>query len=135
MICRMTVARKALESKVELLTEWLRRPVGEAVFIGLAVLSACLFGISTRLVFSLASLWPANAVLLAFLIIRPRSNRFETWIAATAAYLVAGVIAGDPLGLSIGLTGCNLLGVAAGAGALKLTGRQVLSQNRPIDSI
>lgn len=135
MIWRMIAAHNALETQVEQLTVWLRRPVGEALLIGLAVLAACLFGISTRLIFSLASLWPANAVLLAFLMIRPRSNRVETWIAATAAYLVAGVIAGDSFGISIGLTCCNLIGAAVGAGALKLTGRQVLSQNRPIDSI
>src|SRR5690606_8204002 len=46
----------------------------ESLIISVLVFAACMVGIQTRLLFSLASIWPANAVLFGLLILRPVTN-------------------------------------------------------------
>lgn len=102
----------------------------ESLFIGLMVLAACLFGISTRALFSLASIWPANALLLSVLLLRPRTNRPATWIAAGVGYLLSGAMVGDDPVRALMLTAANMTGVAFGvtitmlSGALQPSSRQ-----------
>lgn len=103
--------------------------------IGALVLGACFVGIHTRLLFSLASLWPANALLLSLLLIRPEANRPLTWIVAVAAYMTADLLTGGAFGASAILNGTNLVGVAAGLVVSKLLPGDVLRLRRPMDTI
>ncbi len=63
---------------------------------------------------SLASFWPANAVLLGVVL---RWSRFERWptCAAAIGYLGADLAMGGDFGVSVWLTAANLAGVGAGA--------------------
>lgn len=55
------------------------------LMLGAVVFCACLFGIYTRPVGFLATLWPANAVMLGFMLLRPETARPLGWFAASAA--------------------------------------------------
>ncbi|NNC27334.1 diguanylate cyclase, partial [Salinisphaera sp. USBA-960] len=65
------------------------------LMIGLVVLAACLFGIYTRPADFLATLWPANAILLAMIIRMPGAARPTTWICAAVGYVSADLLTGS----------------------------------------
>ena len=58
-----------------------QRRMLSATIVAIAVFLACLFGIWTRPVEFLATVWPANAVMLALLIRMPASANPMGWIA------------------------------------------------------
>lgn len=85
-----------------------------AAFVFAVVLIASLFGILTRPMGLLAAVWPANAVLMAFMIRRQELARAECWLAALLAYLTADLMTGGEVYVTLWLTGANLTGVAVG---------------------
>lgn len=110
-------------------------PTWQSAVIGLLVLGACIVGIATRWLFDLASFWPANAMLLGILIIRPQTNRPMTWILAAAAYLVADLMAGTAFVAALMLDAANLAGVLAGVITVRFLSGDVLRFRQPSDSI
>lgn len=90
--------------------KWRLQP-SDPVLLGLLVFYACLFGIYTRPVGFLATLWPANAVMLGILLLRPDSARASGWLAAAAAYLAADLMTGSDLTKAVLLNLGNLVGV------------------------
>ncbi len=110
-------------------------PLAESLVIGLLVLGACILGIHTRLVFSLASIWPANAMLLGILLLRPQANRPLTWLASAAAFLLADAMSGSELFKSVLLNGSNLATAAFGLITARLIGCREVSGNRPRDAM
>ncbi|WP_181407632.1 GGDEF domain-containing protein [Nocardioides sambongensis] len=78
------------------------------------VLAAALFGIWTRASDSLASFWPANALLLGALVRWPGLRVTSVWVGAAAGLLVADLLTGSGLLLTLGLSAANLAGVVAG---------------------
>lgn len=111
------------------------QPAAESLVIGVLILGACLFGIQTRLLFSLASIWPANAVLLGILLVRPQSNRPLTWLLAALAYCAADLLAGSSLADALLLNGANLAGVATGLAVARIIGGPRLTISLPLDVI
>lgn len=105
------------------------------LFLGIVILLACYVGIQSRMIFSLASIWPANAILLAFVLTRPQSVTALTWIIAASAYVIADLTTGAPLHLALILNGANMAGVLAGAGIAKSLSRETLTLSRPDDAI
>src|SRR5690606_33344779 len=99
------------------------------------VLAACVFGIHTRFLLSLASIWPANALLLGTLLIRPSANRPLTWLLAALAYGIADALSGSDLAKTVLLNFTNLVGVAAGLAAARLLRFELVSVKRPTDAI
>lgn len=81
---------------------------------GAIVLAAALVGIWSRHLELLASFWPANALLLGLLVRWPWLARPSTWLGATAGYLLADLLTGSTLSLTLGLSAANLVGVTAG---------------------
>src|SRR5690606_4093951 len=79
--------------------------------LGAAVFAACLFGISTRPAGFLASLWPANAVMLGLLIRMPSAAHPLGWLSASVAYMTADLITGGSFVTSLVLNGTNLVSV------------------------
>lgn len=73
---------------------------------------ACLFGIYTRPIGFLANLWPANAIMLAFLLRNPDSRSWQGWLAGATAYLAADLLTGSPPVKALLLNGANLAGIA-----------------------
>lgn len=85
--------------------------LGDPLILGIVVFCACLFGIYTRPVGFLATVWPANAVMLGFLLLRPNSARASGWLAAIFAYLAADLLTGSTLTKTVILSLANLVGV------------------------
>ena len=90
--------------------------------LGAGVFCACLFGILTRPDNYLATFWPANALLLGWLIRQRRLASPAGWGLAALAYLGADLVLGSGLELALHMTAANLTSVA--------TGYLVLRRNR-----
>ncbi|NRP18650.1 Diguanylate cyclase DosC [Ensifer adhaerens] len=82
--------------------------------LGLVVFAACLLGIFSRPFGMLASVWPANAILLGLLVRHPSLSTPTAWICAALAYLMADLLTGSSLGAAVALNAANLIGVGVG---------------------
>ncbi|PZU88608.1 MAG: sensor domain-containing diguanylate cyclase [Shinella sp.] len=78
-----------------------------------AVFAACMLGILTRPIGSLATVWPANAVLLGLLLRFENTSTPAGWAAAFGAYLAADLLTGASFEKAVILNGANMVGVAA----------------------
>ena len=112
-----------------------QRPVLESLVVASLVLAACEFGIHTRFLLSLASIWPANAVLLGTLLIRPSANRPLTWLLAALAYGIADTLSGSDLSATVLLNLTNMVGVAAGLITARLLFYGLVTIKQPMDAI
>ncbi len=88
-------------------------PVGALIVAGI-VLVACLAGIWSRPSGLLASLWPANPILLGLFIRVPSLAAWHGWVAAAFAFCAADLLTGSTLEKTSLLTAANLAGVAVG---------------------
>lgn len=95
------------------------RPVLAVALVFALVLLAALFGIWSRASDVLASFWPANALLLGALVRWPSTRVPSTWVAACAGFLVADLVTGSDLLLTVGLTAANLAGVVVGVALVR----------------
>jgi diguanylate cyclase (GGDEF)-like protein len=77
------------------------------------VLTVSLAGISTRPMEFLATIWPANAVLLGFFIRKPAYAGSLGWIAAFLGYITADFLTGGSFRFTLVLALINLAGVAS----------------------
>lgn len=91
-----------------------RALLSPALVIGLAVFSACLFGILMRPIGFLAMIWPANAVMLGLLLRLPGTRRASAWLAGALAYFAADLLSGTAVLEMLLLNAGNISGVAAG---------------------
>ena len=62
----------------------------------------------------LASVWPANAILLGLFVRHPSLASPAGWISAALAYLLADLLTGSSLGAAVALNAANLIGVGVG---------------------
>jgi len=111
------------------------QPVAESLVIGILVMGLCIVGIQTRLIFSLASIWPANAFLLGILLIRPGANRPLTWLLAAMGYVLADLLSGSSLTTSLALNVANMIGVGMGLAVFRTIGAERFTLRRPLDTI
>lgn len=112
-----------------------RNPIAASALIAVLVLVACEVGIHSRLLFSLASIWPANALLLGTLLVWPRTNRPLTWALAALAYAFADFTAGTPALDLVLLNASNLVGVACGLLVGRLVQRKATGGNPSLDTM
>ncbi len=116
--------------RLELNNRWV-----EAAAVCILVFAACMVGIQSRLLFSLASVWPANALFLGWLLLRPSANQPVVWLGGIVGYVLADLSAGSgPLEI-IMLNGANLVGIAAGFAVARLFGRVPLGLRSPEDVV
>lgn len=85
-----------------------------AAIVGLLVLAAALVGIWSRPAGLLAAVWPANALLLGVLARWRWLACPGGWAGAVAGYLLADLLTGSELDLTLSLTLLNLVGVVVG---------------------
>ena len=90
-----------------------RAELRAATMVLAAVFAACLFGIYTRPVGFLASVWPANAIMLGLLVRVPAAARPLGWVAGAVAYLAADLLTGSSLLKAVLLNGANLAGIGS----------------------
>lgn len=81
---------------------------------GAGIFCACLLGTLLRQGAPLAALWPANAVLLGWLLRQRRLAGPAGWAVATVAFLAADRLSGASLEASLHLTAAHLASVACG---------------------
>ncbi|ODT79920.1 MAG: hypothetical protein ABS76_18385 [Pelagibacterium sp. SCN 64-44] len=111
------------------------QPIAESMVIGVLLMGLCILGIQTRLIFSLASIWPANAFLLGILLIRQGANRPLTWLLAGLGYVLADLLSGSSLTKALALNSVNLVGVGMGLMAFRAIGPERFTLTRPLDTI
>lgn len=97
--------------------------------LGLALLVMCAawLGIATRPVGFLATIWPANAVLLGLFILYPRLATPGGWLAALVGYVAADLLMGGGWQLALRLSLVNLVFVACGLLLARLTPKRLRS--------
>lgn len=91
-----------------------RDDVKAGCWVAVVVFLAALLGIFTRPTDYLASLWPANALLVGLMVRNPRLATPLGWIGAVIGYVAADTITGGALFKTVMLTGANLMGVTTG---------------------
>lgn len=84
-----------------------------------SLLGTCLLGMLTRADNPLAVIWPANALLLGWLLRQRRLAGVTGWSLAVLAYLGADLLTGSSLELTLHLTAANLAGAAVGYALLR----------------
>ena len=96
-----------------------RDRISRSPWVG-ALVSALVFGLAawagiemTRLGGRIAALWPANAVMLAILMMAGRRAYFRHLLLAFAANVLADILAGDRLLVALGLSACNTMEILA----------------------
>lgn len=92
----------------------LSRPYRDALIIAAAVLAAAMFGILSRPVGFLATVWPANALLLGLMVRNRNFAAPHCWAIAALALIAADLISGSTLALAFWMTFANLSGVVVG---------------------
>lgn len=111
-----------------------QNPTMQSLMVGAVIFCACIIGIHSQVLFSLASIWPANAVLLAIMVLRPETNRLLTWLASALAFIGADLLSGNDLARSTMLNGANIAGVASGTLAFQSIPKGTLLMQRPMDA-
>ncbi|AJA11210.1 diguanylate cyclase [Sphingopyxis fribergensis] len=87
-------------------------PAGALATFWIAIFTACLFGILTRPVGFLATVWPANAVMLGLMLRMPRTASSGGWLTGACAFMLADLLTGSTLLKTLILNTANLLGIA-----------------------
>ena len=105
---------------------------GSAATLGLVVFLGCLLGIFTRPVGFLASFWPANALMLGFLLRNPSAARPMGWLCASLGFMAADLLTGASLQKAVILNMGNVLGVAAGYLFVRLRGVDLIHLRQPM---
>src|SRR5690606_21374882 len=80
--------------------------------LGLLIFCASLLGVYSRFETSLASVWPANALMVGVLLRMPLAARWPGWVCAVAGYIAADLLTGSQLLTATLLTLANIAGVA-----------------------
>ncbi len=113
---------------------WAQRPrLVEAGVLGLLVFAAALLSIElSRLPGSVATIWFANAIGMAFLAVAPTSRWPVLLLSAAAGNLAANLAVGDSLTLSLGFLPANLCEILLGAELLRRAGAVRGKHNGPV---
>ncbi len=82
--------------------------------VAAAAFGAALFSIYTRSAGPLSAFWPANALLLGLFIRDPKKTSLGGWISAAAGLLMADLLTGRDVSITLWLTAANLVGVLIG---------------------
>lgn len=92
----------------------LQRAVVSALLAAALLYVSCMLGIWSRPSGFIATLWPANAILLGVMVRWPRLSGPAGWLGAFAGYVLADLSAGGPPMMTLWLTLANLAGVFTG---------------------
>ena len=127
----MSISASSLEEEKQLLV----RHVIAAGSVALIVFTASLFGILTRPVGFLAALWPANAILLGTMVRCPALNTIGGWVGAFAGYILADLITGGTIGVTLWLTLANMAGALTGVVLYQYLPEEDRRLGRPVSAL
>lgn len=97
-----------------------------AIFLGVCVFTAALFGIHSRPLGFLASIWPANAVMLGILLRLPAAANPFGWISGFIAFMAADLMTGSEIYVASLLNGTNIVGIGVGYAIYRLFPRNMV---------
>lgn len=98
----------------------------------LSVFAASMLGIWSRPTGFIASVWPANAVMLGLLVRLPAARRPLGWLAGFAGFMAADLITGSPLLKASLLNGTNIIGIYAGFAVLARLPKELIRLRQPL---
>lgn len=104
----------------------------QALIVCALVFAASIFGIMTRPVGFLATIWLANALLLGVMVRFPALSSPWGWAGATIGYLAADLITGSTLAKTLWLTAANLASVGSGVFLFNLISEDDRRLGRPL---
>lgn len=90
----------------------LNRAHWPVLLLFVSVLFSCLLGIWSRPVGFLASVWPANAIMLGLLLRCPGASRYSGWLAGAAAFMLADLLTEASFFKAAILNSANLVSIA-----------------------
>ncbi|NPD15206.1 diguanylate cyclase [Xinfangfangia sp. D13-10-4-6] len=96
------------------------------------VFAATLFGIYTRPVGFLASIWPANAVMLGLLLRNPAMAQTQGWIAGFAGFMAGDLLSGSPLDKAAILNLANLVSIGTAYAILIRLPPEICQLRQPV---
>ncbi|MCP5426045.1 MAG: response regulator [Gammaproteobacteria bacterium] len=113
------------------------RPGGywpEAILF-LAIFAACVLGIWSRPAGFLASVWPANALMLGLLLRLPGAARCTGWVAAGAAFMTADLVTEATVFKAAILNTANLLSIAGAYWVLRRLPNDIIRLQHPMSML
>lgn len=87
--------------------------VWPAALLFVVVFLASLLGIWTRSAGFVASMWPANALMLGILLRVPGASRWSGWLAGALAFMAADLLTETELFKAVILNAANMIGISA----------------------
>ena len=108
-----------------------RSPFWPVLLLFISVLLACLLGIWSRPVGFLASVWPANAIMLGLLLRYPAAARYGGWIAGAAAFMLADLLTESGVFKAAILNSANLVSIAVAYLLLSRKDSNVINLRQP----
>ncbi len=106
-----------------------------AALVFACVFAATLFGIYTRPVGFLASIWPANAVMLGLLLRNPAMAQVPGWIAGFAAFMAGDLLTGSPLEKAAILNIANIVSISASYAILIRLPQEIRELRLPVSML
>ena len=103
-----------------------------AAIVAAAIFTASIFGILTRPIGSLAAIWPANALLLGLMVRNPSLAGPAGWTAAFGGFVMADLVTGSALIVTLWLSAANIAGAFAGWLLFRRMGADGRKLRRPI---
>lgn len=100
---------------------YIKNPFTIFMVIGIAMFATALFGINTRPVSFLATFWLPNPLLLGLFLRFPYFHTWHGWLGAFVGFMLADLVMGSPVALTLALTFANLANVATAILLLKIT--------------
>lgn len=107
-----------------------RFPLLAFVLLSIVVTIFCLFGIFSRPISHFAVFWPANAVLLGLLIRFPQLNNYGGILGAFSGFMLADLMTGNHLILTLGLTLSNFVSVYSALFLLHYIQRHIIFDDK-----
>lgn len=111
------------------------KPVRQAMLMFIVVFAGCLVGICSRPVGFLASVWPANALMLVVLLHSERrmpvASHVALWSGGILAFMAADLLTGATVLKAAFLNGANLVSIAVAYGILCRQRSAVLRLQQP----
>ena len=101
----------------------------------ICVFAATLFGIYTRPVGFLASIWPANAVMLGLLLRNPSMALVQGWIAGFAAFMAGDLLTGSPFDKAAILNLANIVSISAAYAILIRLPQEIRELRQPVSML
>ncbi|THF66093.1 diguanylate cyclase [Pseudothauera nasutitermitis] len=125
---RLSVPKTATQQN-SLLQHW------PSAFLFGVVFAASLFGIWSRPVGFLASVWPANALMLVVLLRLPNARHWSGWTAGAAAFMAADLLTGAELLKAAILNAANLVSVGAAYLVLARQPTEMIRLRKPVSML